>query len=258
MNRSGKRAAVLAVAAALAASHCAHRSGRLDFESGDLSGWQKKLAAAHSFRIVSDPVRSGRHAGRFELRAGDDTGDGVRSELKEKYIAPLRREIWYSFSTFIPQDFPVVEQPTVITQWKASEDAGEGPASRSPILAHRYVGGALVVQIRFSGTKIQKANDGTRKVLYEQRDFPRGVWHDFVYRVRWSHRADGLVECWLDGRRIIDYAGPVGYNDDKGPYFKFGLYPHAGDKPFVIYHDEYRRGFTREEVGVAAPQPSTK
>jgi hypothetical protein len=136
MNRSAKGAAVLALAAALAGSHCAHRSGRLDFESGDLSGWKKKLAGAHSFRIVDDPVRSGTYAGRFELRAGDDTGDGVRSELKEMYFAPLGCEIWYSFSTYIPRDFPVVEQPTVITQWKASEDEGEGPVARSPILAH--------------------------------------------------------------------------------------------------------------------------
>jgi hypothetical protein len=106
----------------------------------------------------------------------------------------------------------------------------------------------LVIDIRFSSQKIQKANDGTGRVLYEQKDFPKGVWHDFVYRVRWTYRSDGLVEGWLDGKRIIDYRGPVGYNDSDGPYFKFGLYHHGGEKPFVVYHDEYRRGFSREDV----------
>jgi hypothetical protein len=56
------------------------------------------------------------------------------------------------------------------------------------------------------------------------------------------------VECWLDGKQVIGYRGPVGYNNDKGPYFKFGLYHYDGIKPFIIYHDEYRRGFSRKDV----------
>ena len=239
---------VAGVAVSLAACSWAQRTARLDFESGDFSGWTKKFASSHSGRIVGSPARRGKYAARFELRAGDDTGDGVRAEVKERYLAPFGREIWYSFSTFIPPDFPIVDTPTVISQWHASEDPGEDAASRSPVLAHRYGGGALLIDIRFSSQKTQRVNDGDSEVLYEQKDFPRGVWHDFLYRVRWSHRSDGLVECWLDGKRVIDYQGPVGYNDNEGPYFKFGLYHHGGDKPFIIYHDEYRRGFSREDA----------
>jgi hypothetical protein len=193
-------------------------------------------------------VRRGRYAARFELRAGDDTGDGVRAEVKEMYCAPLGHEIWYSFSTFIPPEFPIVETPCVITQWHASEDAGEKAAARSPVLAHRYANGALVIDIRFSSQRMQRSNDGAVRVLYEQKSFPKGIWQDFLYRIRWSYRSDGLVECWLNGKKIIDYKGPVGYNDGEGPYFKFGLYHHGGVKPFIIYHDEYRRGFSGNAV----------
>jgi peptide/nickel transport system ATP-binding protein len=223
-------------------------TAQFNFETGDFSGWTKKFAASYSGQIVTNPVRRGRYAARFELRSGDDTGDGVRAEVKEMYCAPLGREIWYSLSTFIPPEFPIVETPVVITQWHASEDAGEKAAARSPVLAHRYINGNLIIDIRCSSQKIQHANDASGKVLYEQKNFPKGVWHDFLYRIRWSYRSDGLVDCWLDGKPIIDYRGPVGYNDTRGPYFKFGLYHHGGDKPCIIYHDEYRRGFSRSDV----------
>ena len=221
---------------------------RLDFESGDFSGWRRKLAAPYSACIVSDPVRHGKYAARFELRDGDDMGDGVRAEVKENYNAPLGREIWYSFSTLVPQDFPIVDRPTVIAQWHAAEDPGEAIASRSPVLAHRYDGRSLIIDIRYSEARIQRANDGISKVLFEQKYFARGVWHDFVYRTRWSYKSDGIVQCWLDGQRVINYLGPVGYNDANGPYFKFGLYHHRGNRPLIIYHDDYRRGFTKEAV----------
>jgi hypothetical protein len=226
----------------------AHLTAHLDFESGDFSGWVRKFAASYSGEIASNPVRRGRHAARFELRAGDDTGDGVRAEVKEMYCAPLGRDIWYSFSTFIPSDFPIVDTPAVITQWHASEDPGEKAAARSPVLAHRYANGDLVIDIRFCSQRTQRANDGTRRILFEQKNFSKGAWHDFLYRIRWSYLSDGLVDCWLDGIQIINYKGSIGYNDGKGPYFKFGLYHHGGIKPFVIYHDEYRRGFSRNDV----------
>jgi hypothetical protein len=128
------------------------------------------------------------------------------------------------------------------------EDPGEDAASRIPVLAHRYDGRTFLVDVRSSSTKIQRANDGIRRIVYQQQDLAKGVWHDFVYRVRWSCESDGLVEGWLDGEKIIAYSGPVGYNDSDGPYFKFGLYHHSGDKPLVVYHDEYRRGFNRDAV----------
>ena len=140
-------------------------TAQLDFESGSFWGWTKKFAASYSGQIVSRPTRRGRYAARFELRAGDDTGDGIRAEVKEMYCASLGRDTWYSFSTYIPPDFPIVKTPTVITQWHASEDAGEDAAARSPVLAHRYGSGDLVIDIRFSSQKMQRANDGVNRDL---------------------------------------------------------------------------------------------
>ncbi|MBN8733201.1 MAG: polysaccharide lyase [Acidobacteria bacterium] len=221
----------------------------LGFEDGATTGWRtSKLAQPYSGTVVSEPVRSGKYAMRFELRAGDSPGgDGIRAELKEQHLVPLRREIWYSFSTFIPASFPRWKDNSVISQWKGSTDEGEYD-DRSPILAHRYWDHALVIDIRHSSTPLQQGNDGERSTLLRIPNFPRGVWHDFRYRIVWAHD-EGEIDCWLNGKQVIRYRGPAGYNDTRGPYFKLGLYHHnGGNEPFVIYHDEYKRGFRREDV----------
>jgi hypothetical protein len=221
----------------------------MGFESGTMSGWRtEKLAKEYSGTVVQDVVRRGKFAMRFELRDGDSPGgDGIRAELKEQYLAPLNQVVWYSFSTLIPLTFPRWSDNSVISQWKGSTDPGEYD-DRSPILAHRYWDGALVVDIRHSAERLQQGNDGERKTILRIPDFKLGVWHDFRYRIVWSYDK-GEIDCWMDGKQVIKYRGPVGYNDARGPYFKLGLYHHdGGPKPFVIYHDEYKRGLRREDV----------
>ena len=155
-------------------------------------------------------------------------------------------EIWYGFSTYIPEEFPIVDRSCVIAQWHSEHDPGE--VSRSPVLAHRYKQGKFYVDKRYSWQKIQKANDGTRIKLYQQERFPRETWHDFIYCIKWSHAEDGYVKGWLNRDQIIDYEGPIGYFDDEGPYFKSGYYHHTGELPFVTFHDEYRRGWSYQDV----------
>ena len=96
---------------------------------------------------------------------------------------------------------------------------------------------------------IQTANDGTIVILYEGPEpLEKGVWHDWIFHVRWSFAGDGFVSAWLDGVQVIDYEGPVGYNDRIGVWFKWGIYRDDHSEPQVIFHDEYRRGMSYEEV----------
>lgn len=233
------------------------------FEAGRFDGWMEEFAGPHSGQVVTSPVRCGAYAARFEWRAGDVGGPvgGYRAEVHDilNYIAPAGSENWYSFSTMIPQDWPDLDAGVVITQWHATPDLADGEVWRSPPLAIRYSGTRLWVTARHSAEKIQTANDGTSVDLYDHPgEFTKGVWHDWVFRVRWDHGDGGIVDAWLDGDRAISYRGPIGYNDDFGVWFKIGLYRGREEHPetLVIHHDEYRRSDTCEGIApeLCAPE----
>ena len=65
---------------------------------------------------------------------------------------------------------------------------------------------------------------------------PRGVWHDFVFRVLWSRHGDvARSKRGCDGSGGLAWRGPLAYeNEAEGPYFKLGLYwSPPGPKPIV-------------------------
>ncbi|MBO9666870.1 MAG: hypothetical protein J7501_08660, partial [Bdellovibrio sp.] len=54
-----------------------------------------------------------------------------------------------------------------------------------------------------------------------------------------------------NGERIVDYKGPIGYNDDKGPYFKMGVYcKDTPVQPLSAYHDNYQRAPSAKDLKI--------
>ena len=75
-----------------------------------------------------------------------------------------------------------------------------------------------------------------------------------------------MVRMWIkyreqDGKKVIDKAGPIGFNDQKGPYFKFGLYKGWRDRKNpagvvssrTLYHDEIRVAAGPDKYSAVAP-----
>ncbi len=220
----------------------------LDFEVGSFAGWStKRLVAAYSADVETQRVRTGRYAARFELRHGDRVSEGWRAELRDPYNALYDRDTWYGFSTYLPLDYPEDhDYSCVLAQWHDQAAVGEG--SGKPPIAHRIKAGRFYVTTEASPTATTNPLD--KGVPYETMRAIKGVWHDFVYRVRWSRSDDAEIEMWKDGERIFGYRGPLGYADEtKGPYFKFGMY--CGEdvrQPHVVYHDNYGRGLSYQDV----------
>ena len=220
----------------------------LDFESGTFEGWSvKRLVGAHSAVIQSERVRIGTRACRFELRPGDYVSEGHRAELRDPANAPLDAETWYGFSTLIPEDFPVGEGiGCVLAQWH--DQAKLGDPSGKPPIALRYRHGTL--RLTGAWARVASHDPDRRYEFLRLPDFPRGVWHDFVFRVFWSRYGESTIKAWLGREPILDWRGRLGYeNEAEGPYFKLGVYCSGPISiPHVAYHDNYSRGGFFAEV----------
>lgn len=154
-----------------------------------------------------------------------------RSEINARDFPPVGSRWRYAFSMLLPEDFPVENNRLVLAQWHGADKKYLGEPARSPSLAFRYSGGHFSITLCHSPHRIVREPGTVESItLFDTETFPHGEWHDFVVEARWSHRSDGRVMVWWNGLQIVRYAGPVGYNDDFGPYFKFGIYRDDTDK----------------------------
>lgn len=48
-------------------------------------------------------------------------------------------------------------------------------------------------------------------------------WNIFVYKVKFS-LSKGEASIWVNGENFVQYSGPLGQNNDRGPYPQFGIY----------------------------------
>ncbi len=229
----------------------------------DITNWEIQ-SAKHSYSIqeVTTPVKKGQTSMRFEVRAGDvwqqDKERGAvhleRSEVAETtYRAPFNQNLWYRFSTRIPATWPDEDIRCIIAQWHATPDTDLGEVLRSPPLGIEFRNNRFKVRICHSNIRNQESNSASnnKTTLYFSDEFSiKGVWHEFLVNVLWSHSSAGYLNLWINGHQVIRYKGPLGYNDVRGPYFKFGIYRDRTPSTYVIYHDEYQRGMKPQDIGL--------
>lgn len=223
--------------------------GNFGFESGDLEGWSLKRLPRQDHAVVnSDHVRAGSFAIAVGLAPLVRYKDGWKNELSDKLLAPVGEEIWYRVSHFIPRRGfnPAPENSCMFAQWhNASTNYGW-----SPLLAHRYENGELRVTIGHGKVPHPLSYEDVANITFYKAPLEREKWHDFVYRAVWSMGGEGMVQGWHNGKFMGTYSGPIGYGtDDNGPYFKMGVYCNqTPENILIIYHDEYRRGRTKESI----------
>ena len=211
--------------------------------------WSTEKFERGAVTMQSEVVRAGRGAAKIVVHSRDKFEAGInghadseRAELMEtgKLISMENKTYEYSFSMFIPSDFPIVSTRLVIAQWK-QDCSGHAPCSDdSPVVALRYVSGVLRITH-------QTGRHGTP--LFETGEDLRGKWTDFRLRIRFTPRETGLLQAWLNGRQVVDYRGvnaysesaATGYDNPSLFYFKMGLYRDVMVEPMTIYIDEYKK-----------------
>jgi hypothetical protein len=220
------------------------------FEGPSLTAvWSNDRFEPGAVSMQSDVVRTGHGAVKIVLRSRDKFEAGIkgskdseRAELLEASRLVSREDATYeySFSDFLPADFPIVPIRLVLAQWKQDCNGHEPCNDDGPVVALRYVAGVIRIT----------RQEGRRQVtLFEAAQDLRGKWTAFRFRLRFTPRQSGVIQAWIDGRPVVDYQGATAYaeNDATGYanpskfYFKMGLYRDVMEQPMTIYLDEYRK-----------------
>ena len=164
---------------------------------------------------------------------------------------PVGKDIWQAFSIFVPENYSQPRGWNVVYQYHAHpDDPGTCDNWRSPPLSFAMLdnGAEWGVNLRSASVKCQKSNsEGTHKLVSGQ-PIVKGGWTHFVIHTRFDWRGDGQAEVWIKDDRnstpvkIVDYSGPLGYNDDQQPYnyVSFGYYYGTTAGPDVqLYFDRF-------------------
>jgi hypothetical protein len=215
------------------------------FETDSLSNvWTNDKFIPGALRFQSDYVRSGSKAAMLTLRSGDQIEEEKgsileRAELKEaKRLISMENSVYeYSFSIFLPPDFPIVPTRLVIAQWK-QDCKSDNCDPDNPVIALRYVSGKFFITLQ---------TEPELSLLYSREDSILNRWLDFKFRIKFSRTRNGNIKVWLNSQQIIDYKGitaypeTYGYPPDGVFYFKMGLYRDHIDKSMTIYIDDYKK-----------------
>lgn len=219
------------------------------FEGPELNKlWRRDLSEPGRLTLQSEVVRSGQSALRIDLHKGDryEAGDAEslpseRTEIGEmKKLEALEGNTYdYSFSLFIPQDFPIADVRLNLAQWK-QRCLLDSCDPENALIAVQYINGKLII-------KRQHTKKPER--IFETDAEVRNQWLDFKFRIKYSRQNDGLLIVTLNSKEIVNYAGitgwpprSIGYRDSGNTfYFKMGLYRDEMDAPMTLYVDDYKR-----------------
>ena len=229
---------------------------RDDFENPNLSNiWDTDKIVPGDIEIQSNIHRLGIRALKITLHTGDHYEVGQhgslsteRAELTETegLISEEGKNYAYSFSMFIPTDFPIVATRLVIAQWKQECPRGGICDDNSPVLAIRYISGIL---------KITQNIGSHQTTLYKSKEEFRNRWLDFKFHICFSKNINGQIIAHLNDSLIVNYNGATAYQEDHSTgypnpsrfYFKMGLYRDVMAEPMTIYIDQYRKELLPEQ-----------
>jgi Polysaccharide lyase len=184
---------------------------------------------------------------RFEVRSGDiapwDVAHNHKAERAEisrfKQKVPIDTDVWFSLGLMVEPGAPVTSRWLVLGQLHATEDPG-GIAGSPPWAQELDAGDRFQIVVRTKAESLIR-NNPRLIVVFTDPNFRRGRVYQFVYRLRYS-QTHGLLQAWRDGQQIVDYSGPLGYINQQGPYFKFGIYRQPAPETIIVHYYDLHFG----------------
>lgn len=148
----------------------------------------------------------------------------IRSQLYEDVKAKQPKEAWYSWSMYLPAEFPL------------GVDQKNGGFYTFAYLHNTVCPNVALVSETATGSKLslqvnQIPTEGKYYCVPDVRidiaDLAslRGAWHHYEMFVRFSEGDDGMAEVYIDGKRVGVYHGhTITVGAPSKNYFKYGIY----------------------------------
>lgn len=215
---------------------------RGDFETGDRSQYSAAhMVSSDRLQVVTSPVGEGRYALKATVKRGDDpiNASGNRSELVYLSHEPVGSEYYYRWKVMFPVDYPSVRSWQLFTQWHHDGCCGSPPVEF-------YVYGEEL-RLRLTGD-----------TLVWTAPLVRGVWHEFIFRVKWSPDPKvGFVELWHNRERAVARRSLATMYAGMKNYLKLGLYrSDTITQVGVVHHDGFIQATRLEDVLPPPPSPA--
>ena len=242
--------------------------------TGRLQGDRSLSNTAHGYTIVSDVVRAGAQAQRFEVRSGDCASDRwsswndcdndrERSEISLERRWAYGTDMWIGFSVYLPENFETSSRvrTTVgqIHQRGGPSGVAGGLPSRPPLMQLEMLGNRYFLNLHvLSGASANVQTDDVRFDLIDVADM-RGKWTDVVINFNTAN-GEELIEAYVNGQLRARYENWIEFVPDDYS-FKYGIYRsfvsrHGGPMPIqVLYIDEVRMGTSMQSVVVNEQRP---
>jgi hypothetical protein len=240
MRIGGPACGLLALGAVASDAGTANKT---PLDIGGLTYYAQNAGHEWSLNLKGDPAC----LYRFEVRAGDQwvqeksANAGVeRSELQgptdDSDPARFNSETWTAYQFRIEPGVVSAAKWVVLGDWHVRPDPGDVAIMSSPWQLELRQGDVLVFDIRISDEKPVRDVAPERHIYTAPGPIARGVWHSLVSdsNFDWRPQGNGGVTVWLDGKQIVNYHGPFGYDTTLPPYFKFGIYRSAAPETIAV------------------------
>ena len=85
----------------------------------------------------------------------------------------------------------------------------------------------------------------TTKAVYndlydDNEDIVRGHWYKMKLDIRFDPSGKGYAEIWRDGKKIVEYDGPLGYSNQKVTYWKQGVYRSTAPETLAVSYKDLK------------------
>jgi len=225
----------------------------MNFEQGNYSPlWHD---GNKHISVVNTRARAGTRAARFELDRSAPVS--YRTELTFQGVHTFRigQEYWLGMSIFLPEDWASDHSRDIVAQIHSWPDKELGEEWRNPPLALYVAGEQWAMRIRADSKELTRKVKGQWQYTLDKAfdnlaPIKRGQWTDWVFHIKYRYDSQGLLEAWMDGKKVVEHRGPVTQNDKGGGFLKIGLYKWDWKEKRTATS---RRALYIDEIRIAGP-----